>query len=192
MILNMIFKIMKRPFFLYFLFLIYGSLAAAAQAEVLMGREQALVQAYGQGREFVPRPLTLTASQVGALEKRLGARLLSPYCDLVEVRHSGRLEGLALVDEELGKHQPITFLISMDAKAHIRKIDLLVYRERYGGGVRSERFTNQFKGKSSADPLKITRDLDAVTGATISSKALSLGARKAVILADHTLLGKPL
>lgn len=189
---NMIFKIMKRHRFL--LSLICASscfLQAGAQAEVLAGRDETLRRVYGDQCQGVPRPVTLTASEKVSLEKRLGSRLLTPFCDLWEIRCHGRLEGMALVDEEMGKHQPITFLIAMDSHSRIKRVEVLVYREKYGGGVRSPRFTSQFNDKSSADPLRVGRDLDAVSGATISSKALSLGARKAVMLADHFLLQKP-
>lgn len=193
LILNMIFKIMKRQLLLLSLFCVsLCFLKASARAEVLAGREEVLRRVYGENCQWVPRPVTLTAAEKGSLEKRLGSRLLSSFCDLWEIRCHGRLEGIALVDEEWGKHQPITFLVAMDSHSRIKHVELLVYRERYGGGVRAGRFTGQFKDKSSADPLKIGKDLDAVSGATISSKALSLGVRKAVMLADHFLLQKPL
>src|SRR5205823_2791049 len=100
--------------------------------------------------------------------------------------------GYALVDEEMGKHQPITFLVAMDGQARIKSMQVLVYRERYGGAVRLPRFTEQFKGKTGKDPLRVGRDIDAVSGATISSKALSLGARKSVLLAGYFFLHQSL
>jgi Na+-translocating ferredoxin:NAD+ oxidoreductase RnfG subunit len=90
----------------------------------------------------------------------------------------GHLLGRALVTEELGKHQPITFMVALDAKNTVRRVELLQYRERYGGGVAARRFMAQFEGKSGKDSLVVGKDIDGVSGATISSKAIARGVRK--------------
>jgi hypothetical protein len=53
-------------------------------------------------------------------------------------------------------------------------------------------FLKQYRGKQHTDPLTINKDIDAVTGATLSSETASIATRKAVSL--HNLLfggGRP-
>jgi Na+-translocating ferredoxin:NAD+ oxidoreductase RnfG subunit len=40
---------------------------------------------------------------------------------------------------------------------------------------------DQYKGKGPADPLQLNRDVDGISGATLSSRAVTLGVRKAVV-----------
>jgi hypothetical protein len=55
--------------------------------------------------------------------------------------------------------------------------------------VRDPRFRKQFQGKTAQDPLRLNRDIDAVSGATVSSASLATGARRAAILVEELALG---
>jgi hypothetical protein len=54
--------------------------------------------------------------------------------------------------------------------------------------VRDPRFRQQFVGKSAADPLRPGEEIVAVSGATISSRAMAVGVRRALILLDELVL----
>ncbi len=63
-------------------------------------------------------------------------------------------------------------------------MDVLVYREPYGGEVAYEAWRRQFRGKSAADSLRVGREIRVISGATISVNAITLGVKRA--LADLT------
>ena len=88
--------------------------------------------------------------------------------------------GFAVVREVKGKDQPITFLVATDTADRLRDIDILVYREPYGGEVAYDAWRRQFRGKSTDDPLQVGRDIRTISGATISVNAVTLGVRKAL------------
>jgi FMN-binding protein len=88
--------------------------------------------------------------------------------------------GFAVVREVKGKDQPITFLVATDTADRLRDIDILVYREPYGGEVAYDAWRRQFRGKSSSDALQVGRDIRTISGATISVNAVTLGVRKAL------------
>jgi len=90
------------------------------------------------------------------------------------------LLGFAVVRDVKGKDQPITFLVATDTADHLRDVDILVYREPYGGEVAYEAWRRQFRGKSTEDPLQVGRDIRTISGATISVNAVTLGVRKAL------------
>ena len=92
--------------------------------------------------------------------------------------------GFAQVRNVKGKDQPITFLVAIDSANALKDIDVLVYREPYGGEVAYEPWRKQFRGKRSTDQLVVGKDIRNVSGATISSHSVTLGVRKA--LADLT------
>lgn len=63
----------------------------------------------------------------------------------------------------------------------------LAYASQYvgerGREVCSERFAQQFRGKASNDPIRVGEDIDAVTGATVSSRTMATSVRRIVHLA---------
>ncbi len=98
------------------------------------------------------------------------------------------LVGFAVVRNVIGKDQPITFLVAVDAGNVLKDIDVLVYREPYGGEVAYEAWRRQFRGKSAQDPIQVGRDIRTISGATISVNAVTQGVRRA--LADLTVWRK--
>jgi hypothetical protein len=100
------------------------------------------------------------------------------------VSRQGSLLGFAQVRNVKGKDQPITYLVATDSADALRDIDVLVYREPYGGEVAYEPWRKQFRGKTAGDPLQIGKDIRVVSGATISSNSVTRGVRQT--LADLT------
>ena len=81
---------------------------------------------------------------------------------------------------EEGRHGPITFLVIIDSEGKIKNLSVVESNEVKGGKVGKPRFLRQFIGKSSQDPIALRKDIDAVTGATVSSRAAARAARKAL------------
>ena len=70
-----------------------------------------------------------------------GARTDTLRVDTVTVLRVSRadsLVGFAAVGNVLGKDQPITFLVAIDPTDRLKDVDILVYREPYGGEVAYE------------------------------------------------------
>jgi len=116
-----------------------------------------------------------------------GARVDTVRVDSAEVyriSRGGILLGFAAVRNVTGKDQPITYLVATDSADALRDIDILVYREPRGGEVAYEAWRKQFRGKTSAAPLQVGKDIRNVSGATISANSVTRGVRRA--LADLT------
>lgn len=86
--------------------------------------------------------------------------------------------GFAQVRNVKGKDQPITFLVATDSTLVLKDVDILVYREAYGGEVAYEPWRRQFRGKGPADPLRPDADIRGISGATISVHAVTAGVRR--------------
>lgn len=103
---------------------------------------------------------------------------------VLRVSRGDSLLGFAEVGNVLGKDQPITFLVAIDPADRLKDVDILVYREPYGGEVAYEPWRRQFRGKTAADSLRVGREIRSISGATISVHAVTLGVRR--LLADLT------
>lgn len=103
---------------------------------------------------------------------------------VLRVSRDDSLLGFAAVANVTGKDQPITFLVAMDAEDRLKDVDILVYREPYGGEVAYDAWRRQFRGRTAADSLRVGREIRSISGATISVHAVTLGVRR--LLADLT------
>ena len=55
----------------------------------------------------------------------------------------------------------------------VAKIKILIYREDHGGEIGSKRWLKQFNGTTIGTNLKYQKDIAAISGATISAKAMT-------------------
>ena len=110
-----------------------------------------------------------------------GVRIDSLHADTALVLRLARndsLLGFARVGNVKGKDQPITWLVAVDPALRLRDVDILVYREPYGGEVAYEAWRRQFRGKGPDAPLAVGRDIQGISGATISVNAVTLAVRR--------------
>ena len=90
----------------------------------------------------------------------------------------GRVVGLFVFDRVIGKHLFIDYAVSLDAGGRVHRVDILQYRESYGGEVRQASWLGQFVGKSSGSPLQVGSDIRNISGATLSSHHVTEGVKK--------------
>lgn len=77
----------------------------------------------------------------------------------------------AWILEEIGKEKPITVGIVIN-DGRIETVKVLIFRESRGWEVKYPFFTNQFKQAKLDSQLELNTDIDGVTGATLSVRAL--------------------
>ncbi len=70
--------------------------------------------------------------------------------------------------------------VVMDHQFIVKRLGITQYNALRGAEVQSSGFRNQFLGKGPTDPIRVGQDVDAVTGATISSRSVSDGVRQSI------------
>ena len=163
---------------------------AAARTETSYSTTRSVLAEFFPKSEHVGyRTVAIDQTTRARLAQRLGyAPARDKYTIFVATTH-GKIDGYAVVDDELGLHQPITFATRLSPRGMVERVEIMVYREPRGDEVRDPRFRKQFQGKTSQDPLRLDRDIDAVSGATVSSASLAVGVRRATILVEELALG---
>ncbi len=133
--------------------------------------------------------VTPDAAQQRKLRERLGYAVAGKRV-VYYGEKNGKRRGYAVLDDTPGQHKDISFAVLMSPAGYIERVEVMVYREPKGDGVRSERFRKQFSGKTAAQPLQAGRDIVAVSGATISSRSLARGVKRAAALVEELVLPK--
>jgi Na+-translocating ferredoxin:NAD+ oxidoreductase RnfG subunit len=82
---------------------------------------------------------------------------------------------------------PFDIMVALDSKACVLDATVLKYKAKRGKQVRSEKFTQQFTGKCPSSTVELGIDIDAISKATLSSKSMTEGVKKAIILISKML-----
>ena len=85
-----------------------------------------------------------------------------------KIFNSGQLLGFAFIGTAPSKTDTFEYLVVFDQNLIIKKVNVLVYREDYGGEIGSNRWLKQFVGKARTTELVVGKNIAAISGATIS------------------------
>lgn len=94
--------------------------------------------------------------------------------------------GWFIIDEVLGKHEFIPFVLALDKDGAIRGIEILEYHEAYGDQIRLRAWRAQFVGKRSGARLKLDADIKNISGATLSCRHVTDGVKR--LLATYAVV----
>jgi hypothetical protein len=89
-----------------------------------------------------------------------------------------QLLGLVVLDHVIGKHLYIDYTVALDTTGKVKRVDILQYRESYGGEVRESGWLGQFVGKTSGSTLRVGGDIRNISGATLSSLHVTEGVKR--------------
>lgn len=160
---------------------------AHAQATYFTPR-QVLADFFPTSKTVTYQKVTPTPAQRTQIEARLGVPLPRQAYTIYLAKTDERIDGYAILDDENGQHLPISFGVKFSPTGSVERQEILIYRERYGDEIRDPRFRQQFVGKTPQDALRPGEDVIAVSGATISSRAMAIGVRRCLVLLDELLL----
>jgi hypothetical protein len=126
--------------------------------------------------------LSLTAEQRADIERASGVHASGGALEVWRVAHGGWF----VVDRVIGKHEFITYAVGIGADGAVRGVEILEYRESYGGEVRYKHWRSQFIGKTPDDPVQLGQDIKNISGATLSCRHVTEGVKR--ILATYALV----
>ncbi len=171
-----------KPQFIFVAAPLSAALVSTGFAVTYLSVDQAQ-QAVFPGKSFTASPLQLSAAQRKAIERESGVRLTGTPPQIWRVSDGSWF----IVDEVIGKHEFITYAVGLTKEGLVRGLEIMEYRESYGGQVRDPKWRAQFVGKSKSAPLALDRDIKNISGATLSSRHLSDGVRRVLALHDVAL-----
>lgn len=160
------------------LLLLTGFLTLAAEAGV--SADAFVAEAFG-GRGHEAKMLWLTPPLKQRAEKILGHGY-----DGLRVKYWRSGNRTAWILDEIGKEQPITIGVVV-ADGRIVRTQVLVFRESRGGEVRHGFFTRQFADAALTANDTLDRNIDGITGATLSVWAVTKVARLALAFHQEAL-----
>jgi FMN-binding domain. len=126
------------------------------------------------GKSFTAAPVKLTSVQRKAIEQASGVRVLHDEQQVWRISGGGWF----IVDEVVGKHEFITYAAGLTADGSVKQIEIMDYRETYGGQIRDQKWRAQFVGTTSKSMLKLDSDIKNISGATLSCRHITDGVKR--------------
>ena len=151
------------------------AMPVGAQATVYLTVEQAQAAMFPR-QNLTPAFRQLQPDQIAAIKKASGEGPLSKDLRAWRAQDGGWF----IVDRVIGKHEFITYAVALTRDGAVRSVEILDYRETYGGEVRNPAWRQQFVGKRFGAPLELGKDIKNISGATLSSRHVTDGVRRLV------------
>ena len=101
-----------------------------------------------------------------------------------EIKAPSRLLGYRVESTVVSRSGPFRIRVWLDSNLYVNKATVISYPWDRGRDVRKRAFTSQFEGKGPQDPIQLGNDIDAMTGATISSRVMAQGVRDTIKLLE--------
>ena len=122
------------------------------------------------------------------LEKVMGLPNQSPL-ELYSVRRKSAPSGYVLFAEAPSKVDTFVYMVVFNVNGVIEKVSVLLYKENYGGEIASKRFLRQFEGKSNGENMRFNKDIDGISGATLSVQSITYAVNKNSIAVNNIIKG---
>jgi Na+-translocating ferredoxin:NAD+ oxidoreductase RnfG subunit len=132
---------------------------------------------------FAAAHVKFTPAQTRAIESASGQKELLRGQEIWRATQSGKLQGFFIVDYVIGKHLVIDYAVALSSAGAVRQIEILNYRESYGGEIRNPDWRRQFVGKAPGSRFALNDGITNISGATLSSRHVTEGVRR--ILATY-------
>jgi hypothetical protein len=155
--------------------------AVPAEARTFAGQAEALRLAFPDSATIVRQTLYLTETQVGAVERAAQARLPSRVVPYYVGRTGARLDGWAFFDTHMVRTMPETVMVVIAPDGTVRAVELLAFHEPEEYAP-PERWRATFRGRALDGELWVRRGLRNVTGATLTSHAVTAAVRRSLAL----------
>lgn len=160
--------------------------ALGAEARVLLTVSEALELAF-PGAEVERGTVFLTAAEAARVAEAAGSPLASAIVHPYVARREGELVGTAYFDNHVVRTLPETVMVVVDAGGAVVRIEVLSFDEPPDYLPR-EAWYRQFQGRGLDAELELRRAIRPVTGATLTARATTDAARRALAL--HAVLAE--
>lgn len=157
-------------------------------AEIYLKEDESLKIMFPKSERVRKELIKLTPEKKSLIEERIGWKFPEEAFEVYIGETGTQVDGYALVQNTIGKHKPMTYMVGVDNKGVVSDVELLIFREARGSEVRQKRFNAQYEGKSVLDPVRINKDIINISGATMSVRSMSAGIKRVLVLVDEFYL----
>jgi len=156
-----------------------------ARAAALLAKDEALARAF-PGATVEMKTVFLTDAQIAAVRERTGREPASKLFTYYEARRDGHVTGWGVITTHVVRTLPEALLVALTPEMKIDRVLLLAFYEppEYRP---PDRWFEQFAGRHGDDGVgwRVGRDVDGLTGATLTSHAVTGAIREILAIVEQ-------
>ncbi len=157
------------------------------QAIEYLSVAQAQKLAFPAATQFSPHDVIFQPADIARIEQLSGQKVRTRGEQVWEARAGEKRLGYFILDYVIGKHLVIDYAVALSPEGVVERVEILQYRESYGGEIANADWLKQFAGKTLHDPLELDRDIRNISGATLSSRHVTEGVKRVLAIYDTCL-----
>lgn len=165
--------------------------ANTGDAQIFYGQQEAMALAFGAGAEVLTDPLYLTPEQIAEVEKVSHSKLDTELFTFYSAERQGAVYAYAAIDSHTVRSQSESIMVVLNPRGEVTNVVLLAFNEPPEYRM-PDRWMALLAGKSMQQ-LALGQGVDAITGATLTSRAMVASVRrvKALFTIAHPETGAP-
>ena len=105
----------------------------SAAAEVYMTLQQAVKACLPEATQIEERELVYSPEQVKRIQSLSGIKPEERSKKIFIGKANGKVTGILIPDRVVGKHEWIDYAVALEPDGKVRQVEILEYRENYGG-----------------------------------------------------------
>ena len=164
----------------YSILIILTSFLAAG--DIKISCEEHLSNLYPVDTDFSMHILLLDKQVKKKVENKVKQRFYRDKLYYWNITKGDSTMAYAFLDNVIGKSMPITFMVILNIDGDIINANVIKYRESYGSEVGNKGWLQQFIDFNNNSDYNIGKEIDGISGATISVKSMSKGMQKITAL----------
>ncbi|BBL71734.1 FMN-binding protein [Methylogaea oryzae] len=163
--------------------------AGNANAVVYYSKEEAFQLAFGEGATVETKPLFLSDAQTAQIEQLAQAKLESQLYTFYVGKRGEQVLGYAAIETHTVRSHPETLLLVLSPAGELEKVEVLAFHEppEYQP---PQRWYNLLL-KKPLEAMRLGNGIDAISGATLSTRSAVDSARKVLAVYRTALAGNP-
>lgn len=164
----------------------------SVDAVQLLSKENALKRMFLTAESIKEEKVVLTSEQMESVKKMLGGKLYlmkgidgtkeNEYTFYTAYKGE-QIIGIAIIEAQEDKWGALRFIVVIDPASNtVSNLALMEYVDSRARNLSNRTFLKRFIGKGAGDLLQINRDIDAISGATVSTEVLCFIVKKVIAL----------
>lgn len=163
-------------------------LVGPASAKVFHSQKAALELAFPSADRIESETYILSSPEAEAIQDLSKSELETRLITIYTAWEGDRIAGYAHIESHTVRTKPEGLLVVLSSSGKVESVKILAFWEPLDY-LPTNRWYTQFSGMDRDDRIRVGRDVDAISGATLSARAASAGVRR--MLAYYQVLLHP-
>jgi len=163
-------------------------MGAAAAANLLIAPAEAMQHAFGTECSVTKKNTLLTGEQADAVSKMAQLKLETKIYRIFTAERDGRHVGYGILVTRKVRQKDAAVLYMITPDGAIKSIEIIAFNEPPEYMPQSA-YLAQFEGKKESSGLRVGKEIPTISGATLSARNVTDGARLALAI-FQVVLGK--